>query len=236
MARHLPPEEMLLEYAAGTLPEPLALLVASHLTLAPESRREVLVLEDVGGAMLEDLEPAELSSGALDAMLARLDEEDRGGDGGEVCAANASARTAVTAGKPRPYRARESGIILPAPLRAYIDCDSDRLPWRERSSTVAEYEVLPGYPDFRTRLLRIRAGAKVPSHTHEGREYTLVLDGSFSDEGGRFERGDVEVADGEVTHTPVAGRERDCFCLAVTDAPLRLTGPFGRFLNYFVDL
>jgi putative transcriptional regulator len=91
-------------------------------------------------------------------------------------------------------------------------------------------------PGYRTRLLWIKAGAKVPTHTHGGREYTLVLQGSFSDESGRFGRGDVEVADAEVTHKPVAGSECDCICLAVTDAPLRMTGPIGRILNYFIDM
>lgn len=234
MARHLPPEELLLDYAAGTLPEPLSLLVATHLTLVPESRREVRALEAVGGAMLEELEPAEMSSEAFDTLMARLDAEDEEDSGERTRGAAGEPAVAVAEG--RALRQTESGIILPAPLRAYIGGDADHVPWLERSGSVAEYDVLPGYPDFRTRLLKIRAGAKVPAHTHEGREYTLVLDGSFSDEGGCFERGDVEVADGEVTHTPVAGMERDCICLAVTDAPLRLTGPLGRLLNYFIDM
>ncbi len=234
MARHLPPEEMLLEYAAGTLPEPLALLVASHLTLAPESRRDVQAFEAVGGALLEELEPVEMSDDALDSLLARLDKEDA--DESEAGTRGSGAALVSAPPKTRPMVQTESGIILPAPLRAYIGGDADCVPWLERTGNVAEYDVLPGYPDFRTRLLRIRAGAKIPSHTHEGREFTLVLDGSFSDEEGHFERGDVEVADGDVTHMPVAGSERDCICLAVTDAPLRMTGPFGRLLNYFVDM
>ncbi len=63
-----------------------------------------------------------------------------------------------------------------------------------------------------------------------------MLEGSFTDETGRYARGDVSVADPEVTHQPVAGRECDCICLAVTDAPLKMTGPLGRILNYFVDM
>jgi putative transcriptional regulator len=37
-----------------------------------------------------------------------------------------------------------------------------------------------------------------------------------------------------VDHRPVAGRSGDCICLAVTDAPLRLTGPIGRLFRPFV--
>jgi len=228
MVQHRPPEELLLDYAAGNLPEPLSLLVAAHLTVCPESRREVRELENVGGALLEKIEPAEMSDAALDAVLARLDETPAAGTH-----------------RPRRHAARRvdhgqaptaGGAVLPAPLRSVAGEDITALPWRERGGSVAEVELLRDYPGYRTRLLRIRAGAGVPAHTHEGREFTLVLDGSFSDHTGRYARGDVAVADSEVTHHPVAGKERDCICLAVTDAPLKMTGPLGRILNYFIDM
>jgi putative transcriptional regulator len=65
---------------------------------------------------------------------------------------------------------------------------------------------------------------------------TLVLAGGFSDESGHFVRGDVAEADPSVNHQPVADPGEDCLCLAVTDAPLRLTGPFGRLLNPFLRI
>jgi putative transcriptional regulator len=40
--------------------------------------------------------------------------------------------------------------------------------------------------------------------------------------------------DADNDHRPIAGPGRDCICLTVIDAPLRLTGRFGRFLNPFV--
>jgi putative transcriptional regulator len=218
MAHHQPPEEMLLDYASGTLPEPVALLVATHLALAPESRRQVRDFEAIGGAMLEEIAPAPLGEDALDSALARLDEERA-----EEPQATPAAAKVGTAG-------------IPAPLNRYVASDLSSLPWKKRSADVAEYDLLREAPGFRTRLLRIRAGARIPSHTHEGREYTLVLQGSFSDECGCFARGDVEIADSETTHRPVAGPECDCICLAVTDAPLKMTGPLGRVLNYFINM
>ncbi len=76
----------------------------------------------------------------------------------------------------------------------------------------------------------------MPVHTHEGTELTLVLAGAFSDAHGHFLRGDVAEADASVEHQPVADPGEDCLCLAVTDAPLRLTGPFGRLLNPFLRI
>ena len=76
--------------------------------------------------------------------------------------------------------------------------------------------------------MRVRAGKAVPQHTHEGNELTLVLEGSFHDELGRYARGDLAITDPTVEHRPVADEGQDCLCLAVTDARLRLTGPLGR--------
>jgi putative transcriptional regulator len=71
----------------------------------------------------------------------------------------------------------------------------------------------------------------MPSHTHEGSEITLVLRGGFSDATGHYRRGDIAIADSEVDHRPRADEDEDCICFAVTDAPLRLTGPVARFVQ-----
>ncbi len=76
----------------------------------------------------------------------------------------------------------------------------------------------------------------MPSHTHAGLELTLVLQGGFCDRTGHFLRGDVAEADSDVDHRPVADDDGPCLCLAVTDAPLRLTGRVGRMLNPFVRI
>ena len=61
-----------------------------------------------------------------------------------------------------------------------------------------------------------------------GMELTLVLQGAFADENDRFGRGDIEIADEEMEHTPVALTGEDCICLAATDAPLRFRGLIPR--------
>jgi len=50
----------------------------------------------------------------------------------------------------------------------------------------------------------------------------------FADDSGRFARGDVETADADLVHQPVAEPGEDCICLAVTDAPLRFRSPLAR--------
>ena len=49
-------------------------MLATHLALCPECRDAVARFESVGGALLEEIEPAALAPDALDCLLARLDE------------------------------------------------------------------------------------------------------------------------------------------------------------------
>ena len=86
------------------------------------------------------------------------------------------------------------------------------------------------------RLLRIPAGTAVPDHGHHGTELTLVLQGAFTDEEDRFGAGDVEVANEDLHHTPVADEGMDCICLAATDAPLRFNGLVPRIAQRFIGI
>jgi putative transcriptional regulator len=212
---HHPSEARLLDYASGALSEPPALLVATHLAVCPACRRAVAELEAVGGALLDLAPPAPLADDALERTLARLDEQ-------------------AVAPLPAPA-AQAGGDALPQPLRGYLGESLDCLPWR-RLGPIAEVRLLPDFPGFTTRLLWARAGTAVPAHTHHGSELTLVLRGGLSDAYGHFVYGDVEEADGSVAHRPVADEGEDCICLAVTDAPLKLTSRVGRLLNPFLRI
>lgn len=205
-------DELLMAHAAGRLPEPVGLIVATHLALCPPARARYARFEALGGVFLESVQPAPLAPGAWDRLVVRLGAADDGDAGGSGAAGPGAV--------PRPLRDH-----LPGPLAA--------LRWRSYGAA-AEFELPLRTPGFRTCLVRVRAGRMVPRHTHAGSELTLVLDGSFHDELGRYRRGDLALADGAVDHRPVADEGQDCFCLAVTDAPLRLTGPIGRLLNPFV--
>ena len=61
----------------------------------------------------------------------------------------------------------------------------------------------------------------------------MVLQGAFYDESDRFGVGDVEVANEDMHHTPIAEAGTDCICLAATDAPLRFSGILPRLAQRF---
>lgn len=212
-----PSDERLLDYAAGAASEPVALVVATHLALCPRCRSEVQELDKLGGALLEDLPAESLSANCLDRMLARIEHPEP--------PAEPVKQISVPPADP----------TIPEPLRGYLDRPLADLPWRRRGP-ISEVPLLREAENHATRLLWIRAGAATPRHTHEGSELTLVLKGSFHDGHGHYCRGDVEEADKDVDHRPVADDDEDCLCLAVTDAPLKLTSPLGRLINPFVKI
>jgi len=96
--------------------------------------------------------------------------------------------------------------------------------------------VLETSPEATVRLLRIPGGTAVPDHGHHGTELTLVLQGAFVDEADRFGVGDVEVANEEMEHTPIAEAGADCICLAATDAPLRFNSFVPRMAQRFIGI
>jgi putative transcriptional regulator len=96
--------------------------------------------------------------------------------------------------------------------------------------------ILPTSEQASARLLFIPAGAAMPDHGHNGVEMTMVLKGAFQDEDGYFARGDVEIADVDLHHTPVADIHEDCICLAVTDAPLRFNRLIPKIAQRFLRI
>jgi putative transcriptional regulator len=228
------PDEMLLAYATGALTESLSLVVASHIALNERSRADVEAYEAVGGALFESLAPSSLSDDALSRTLAEIDrlpDEDEAADEHSCRPVKPHAAPAEDPVGAAPA----DGLLLPSALRAYVGPDIDALTWKPTIRGVEEAEIrLHGAEGPRTRLMRIEPGVGAPRHTHGGMEVTLVLDGAYRDATGRYARGDVQVADDGVEHEPVAEGERTCLCLVVSDAPIKLTGFFGRLLNPFI--
>ena len=206
-------DELLTAYAAGLLAEPLVLLSETHLALCGACRSRDRELRAIGGALLEREAVAVVGDGLEARVLAAIDQ---------------------TVALPARPCARRAGDV-PEPLARYVGPRFDQLKWRSRGP-VSEIRLMPEQDGWVTRLLKIRPGATMPDHTHEGLEATLVIRGAFRDCTGRYGPGDVALVQGDLDHSPVADDEDTCICLAVTDAPLRLTGSFGRFLNPFVRL
>ncbi len=207
-SQYNPLDELLARYAFGRLDPALHALVATHLQLKPENRRFV--------ARLEELESRELETGPIEPFAGRDQILNH------IFSLPDSSHTKITSAK------TSSG--LPSALSRYIGMDLNSVPWRNRLPGVKEY-VIEDIEGRSSSLLLIGAGRAIPSHTHDGTETTLVLEGAFSDMSGHYGRGDIAFADSDIDHKPIVDRTSDCMCFAVTEGDLHLTGPFGRIVD-----
>ncbi len=216
---HQPNDEFLLDYASGALPEPVALAVATHAALCADSRRRIETMEAVGGSLLDGIEPEPMGDLALDRALAAIEVPER----------DEAARAPVS------FDA-ETMAAVPAPLRRHIGRNLSDIQWRRLGRAVESAVVPSRVEGFEIRLLRIRAGQPVPTHTHRGLEITVTLRGGYNDGFADYARGDFQLADPSLEHRPWADDDEDCLCLAVLAAPIRLTGVVGRLIDPFVRL
>lgn len=214
--RHHISDELLLEYANGSLEEGWSIAVATHMALCPDCRRRLSRMEAAAGLLVEAIEaepePAldEASWGALRQRLA---------------GAPAPAREKA------PPVALPEGRNVPEPLRSYLGGSLDNVKWRALGLGAYHHPIQTSDASTSVRLLRIPAGKPVPEHGHRGRELTLVLQGAFRDDNGLFGAGDFEETDAEFEHQPIAEPGEDCICLAVTDAPLRFRSRIVRIIQ-----
>jgi len=191
-------------YAAGTLPQPFALVVAAQISLCDETRAAFEAHQAVGGIVLEDSYVAPISSDLKANVLDLLDASDE------------------------DVPAFERAGLFPGPVMQALKGKPPR--WKRLGGGVKQ-TILSSDNKGSVRLLYIPPGQAVPDHTHGGLELTLVLQGSFSDETGRYGVGDLEVADEDLEHTPIADFGAPCICLAATDAPLKFRSILPRVLQ-----
>lgn len=216
MITHHLSDDFLIEYANGSLATPEALVVGSHIAICADCRGRVETFEDVSAVLLEDGDTEAVSADVLDAVLAKLD-----------------APYETDADEARIEFDRATLQVIPPPLRGYLGDSLSELDWKRTGRGIEEVSLLRE-DDIRISLLRIRAGQRVPSHTHGGDEFTLVLSGGYSDGNSHYGKGDVSLVDETTDHAPVADNDGPCLCLTVRNGATRLTGPIGRFLNPLV--
>jgi putative transcriptional regulator len=213
MSRHPAPDELLLDYAAGVLPEGPALAVALHVALDPTSRQVVERLRAVGTALVEDdaAPHDDLGDAALEQALARLD----------------AAPVEAPPARPAPRRGFD---WAPAPLRPYL-AGKD---WKRVFGGFDEIRIGLHGDTHRVSLLRLEPGKGLPVHRHVADEFTIVLQGGYTDNTGNYGIGDFAVGPGPAEHEPIADPGEPCIALIVVEKPIVLTGVWGRLLNPLV--
>lgn len=202
---HHPDDATLMSFAAGSLTEALAAVVAAHLDVCPVCRRELRVMQQLGAAMLDTL-PAPSLDRPAPVMALRRQEADA--DAAPVA---------------------QAASEVPRALTRLVPMDLDQIPWRRLGVGVWHHRLPCSNGDL--RLLRVAAGRRMPEHGHGGSELTLMLRGSYTDETGTYRAGDVADLDDDIEHTPIADAQTGCICLIASEKPAKFKGLLPRLVQ-----
>ena len=104
--------------------------------------------------------------------------------------------------------------------------------WKTIYKGFKEFNI-PVNDNDSVKLIKMDPGTSVPIHSHNGKEYILVLDGSFCDEYGEYNKGDMQINDQKIKHNPTACKSNGCVCLSITENDVVFFGKFGSALNLF---
>lgn len=218
---HHPDIELLLKYANGQLPSSISIAIGIHQHECDLCKARVQDIESIGGdtmAMAENVseQPSFNSKNKLSSSFDKLFSE---------------------VGQLEQFSEKEEfdECVVPQvdlPVLAKLSKrDFSDIRWKRVTTKLMKANIEFSKDDYQIELLRFSPHAKIPMHTHEGEEITVVLEGEFSDSQGVYRKGEFIVQDQTHTHKPKAGRS-GCICLAVTTAPLRFTGTLGPILNW----
>jgi len=210
LTTHHPSDATLLAYATGTLPEALALVVATHLVQCPHCAGSLATLEAGGGILLANLPPTAMEAGVPDQATLDRRMPLQG------VPASMAAPSDIPLSAPPPILHPD----LPPPL-----------------NRVAMGRWWPIGIGIRWRMLRVRGsawgglilaqpGRSFPRHGHTGLELTCVLSGSFVDAEDEYSAGDLAEPTGDHDQPPIATGSKPCFCVLSTEG-MRMRGMAG---------
>jgi putative transcriptional regulator len=208
MIKHHPSEQLLAQHSSGELAFSLSIALSAHIEMCPQCQaKEKQIVAAQANQAWEKENVEEVNFGdMLHNIMA----------------------TPVSVTKSKPKKAKTVSvdgktITLPNAFRSF-----EQLKW-SGFGTINRARVINDEESVRASLLHIKRGGEIPQHQHNGYELTLLLDGSFSDEHGSYQKGDFILLSGDVKHSPKT--EQGCLCYTVQDAPLHFISGMSKVLN-----
>lgn len=203
MITHHPDPSSLMSCSAGSMPEPMAAVMATHISLCPRCRKQLEHLDCLGTLMFNSLPPTQMASTRAETTAAEPDMARRPCSRGDL--PDAVVEVIRPTGRPLPWRRIGLGLwILPIPLSEGVD--------------------------GKLTLVKVAPGVAIPEHGHSASELTVILDGAYTDEIGTFRVGDVSDIDDTVAHRPVACPKLGCVCLTATEGRSRFKSLLARLI------
>lgn len=198
--RFHPENATLVGYAAGALPQSIAILVGAHIGMCRACRAEMELVGALAGATFSCAPAEKVDDDAFARLAARLDGESQ-----------------------PPPTPRAKTTDLPGPLARFLGGGTETVAWREVLPGVEHCRyVLPSERgESALRLLRAAPGREIPDHTHSGQEVTLVLQGALGDGGRVYQAGEFCDLDDTTTHNPRVYGDEMCICAIAEEGPPR---------------
>ena len=230
MIKHHPDDNMLTEYSSGSLAWALGISVAAHIQLCPHCRQRVDQLNKLGGTILTNSIAERVEPNTFTNLMDKIRAQPSAPSAEKISAAP-TANYVQQQAKTKQQDPMFSH--MPKVITKLLPGDG-KLKWRRASSTLKTAQLKTGQTQYEVAFQKISSGGKVLEHDHSGLEVTLVLFGSFSDENGIYTKGDFLVRTPGEVHRPTATLNEDCLCLSVCEAPVKITGLWGKVINPFL--
>lgn len=214
--RHHPSAMELEQFTSGVLDDVLAIMVSVHLGQCRRCRDRAELLQQQQAEQLAALPPSGFGDDELTRMLTLLEDA-----------------SLVQHQEPEPAEMDFQGrrIVLPSALAGLVERSG---PWSRVVNRLWSAPIQDHQRAYQLNFIYMEPGGSIAAHTHKGKEWTLVLDGTFSDDSGDYGPGDLVHCTESNEHSPRS--EKGCLCLAVIDAPLHFTSGLARALNPFSQL
>ncbi|MEZ9859593.1 ChrR family anti-sigma-E factor [Vibrio splendidus] len=229
MIKHHPNAAILKDFVDGTLADSVSLIVSSHVELCEHCQQQVSMLtaqaadsvfESDTSAFESDTSGLQFSDSEMDAFLSDDGEFDF--DAIAQITADSSQAIEVTP-EIQQVTVADTTFTIPRALNSVARKDWMNLGKISRARLDFDDEA------HHTSLLHIDKDGQVPCHTHKGFEITLLLEGSFEDEMGVYNKGDFIWLDGDHTHQPAT--KEGCVCLTVSSDALYFTKGVSQLFN-----
>lgn len=223
MIKHHPKFELLTSFVAGDLPASLSAGIAIHADMCKQCQHQIAQLTEQVAESNFDFEEAfldrfivdekqdldEIASVNFDDMIANI----TACDDIEVLAAKEN----------KSILFNGTNYSLPTALNSMSFGKTAHIGKLSRARIQLDED------EIHSSLLHIQPGGGVPEHTHKGFELTLLLEGSFEDEKGKYVKGDFIMLDSNHQHHPIS--EEGCLCFTVANDALHFTQGINKLLN-----
>ena len=211
-------EDAITDYALGTLSPAKHVMLACQSEISEAVAERVAFQEDVAASLIEDGASESLSPLFMGNVLANLPPQ----EGGKTVAANTN-----------------SEGLAPKSLRHMLGHGLTDMKWKSLIPGVAVHDIMGNRKTVdgdRLYLLKAKGGMRMPDHSHNGEEWTLILTGSYTVGEKRFTRGDMHIEGEDEIHAPHIDEGEDCICLVMTQGPLRMQGWLPKVVQKVVGI